>query len=82
MVTDIPVKVLIDNILPFCETKDVLSLGCTNRFFSLVVTGEKTWRKKLAADPSSWKSIYQRFKNPRVSVWGCVPFSIYYATRC
>jgi len=82
MVTDIPVKVLIDNIIPFCEAKDVLSLGCSNRFFSLVVAAEKSWRQKLPVDPSSWKAIYQRFKNPRVSVWGCVSFSFCYVARC
>ena len=36
-ITDIPVALLINRILPFCGAKDVLSLGCTNRFFALVV---------------------------------------------
>jgi len=90
-ITDIPVKVLINNILPFCEAKDALSLGCTNWFFAVVVAGETSWREKLRVDgnftgskttrTSSWKIIPQRFRNARVSIWGCVTFSFCYATK-
>jgi len=86
-ITDIPVDVLIDNVLPFCEAEDVLSLGGTNKFFALVATDEAFWRQKLAVDysftgsettrTSNWKTIYQRFRNPRVFVWGCVIFSFW-----
>jgi len=90
VVTDIPVKVLTDNILPFCETKDVISLGCTNTFFALT-TDKTLWKRKLAvnydfpalgtARTSDWKLIYQRLRNPRVFVWGFVTFSFCYVTR-
>ena len=90
-ITDIPVKVLMDNIFPFCETKDVISLGCTNKFFALILTN-MFWRKKLVVEynftgsetarMSGWKFIYERLKNPRVFVWGCVTFSFCYAIRC
>ena len=36
-ITDIPVGVFIHNLLPLCKIKDALSLGCTNKFFALVV---------------------------------------------
>jgi hypothetical protein len=49
-ITDIPAKILINNVLPFCEAKDVLSLGCTNKFFALVTTDDMFWRQKLAVD--------------------------------
>ena len=85
-IADIPVELLLDNILPFCEAKDVLSLGCTNKLFSLVTTDDMLWKRKLAADynftgsetarTSGWKFIYQRLRNPRVFVWGCVIFSV------
>jgi len=91
-ITDVPVKVLIDNILPLCEIKDVLSLGCTNRFFDFVTTDSTFWREKLAVDYnftgsettgiSSWKFIYQRLRNPQVFVWGCVTLSLHYVMRC
>ena len=84
VITDIPVKIFTDRILSFCEFKDALSLGCTNKFFALVTTDEAFWRRKVAVDynftgsettrTSDWRIIYQRFsnRNPRVFVWGCV----------
>ena len=90
-ITDIPVKVLMSNILPFCKAKDLLSLGCTNWFFALVVAGERSWRRKLKDDANSirsettgtsgWKFIPHRFRNARVSIWGCVTLSLCYATK-
>ena len=84
-IADIPVELLIDNILPFCEARDVFSLGCTNKFFALVTTDDMFWKRKLVVDynftgsetarTSGWKFIYQRLGNPRVFVWGYVIFS-------
>jgi len=85
-IADTPVELLIDNILPFCEVKDVLSLGRTNKFFALIAADDMFWKRKLAIDynftgsetarTSGWKFIYQRLRNPRVFVWGCVIFLI------
>ena len=84
-ITDIPAKLLVDNVLPLCGCKDVLSLGCTNKFFALVANDDTFWRRKLAVDynftgsetarASGWKSIYRKLRNPRVFVWGCVTYS-------
>ena len=73
-----------NNILPFCKAEDLRSLGCTNRFFAVVVVGERFWRGELRGNgkftgsemirTSSRKPIYQRFKNARFSIWGCVTF--------
>jgi len=91
VIMDIPVNVFTDNILPFCKTKDVISLGCTNRFFALVAADETFWKQKLVADhnfpvlgtarTSGWKFLCQRFRNPRVFVWGCVTFLFCYVMR-
>ena len=85
IITDIPIKVFTGNILPFCEVDDVISLGCTNKFFALAATDETFWKQKLAVDynfpvsrtarTSGWKLIYQKLRNPRVFVWGCVTLS-------
>ena len=90
-IADIPVELLIDNILPFCEAKDVFSLGCTNKFFALITTDDMFWKRRLVVDynftgsetarTSGWKFIYQRLRNPRVFVWGYVIFFILYVTR-
>jgi len=87
-----PVELLIDNILPFCEAKDVFSLGCTNKFFALITTDDMFWKRKLVVDynftgsetarTSGWKFIYQRLRNPRVFVWGYVIFSFSMLRGC
>jgi len=89
IITDIPVKIFTDRILPFFKAKEALSLGCTNKFFALVTTDEAFWRQKVAADynftgsetarTSNWKTIYRGFRNPRVFVWGCVIILLCYA---
>ena len=81
-IADVPVEVLIDNILPFCEVNDVVSLGCTNKLFAIVTTDDMFWKRRLAIDynftgsetarTSGWKFIYKRLRNPRVFVWGYV----------
>ena len=81
-IADIPVEVLIDNLLPLCGVKDVYSLGCTNKFFALVTADDLFWKRRLAVDynftgsetarTSGWKFIYHRLRKPRVFVWGYV----------
>lgn len=81
-ITDIPVKVFVDNVLPFCEANDVLSLGCTNKLFALVATDETFWRRKLAIDhnftgwetnkTNGWKFVYQKINKPQLFTWGYV----------
>ena len=87
-ITDIPVRVLINNILSLCKVKDVLSLGCTNRFFALVVADENFWRQRVAVEykftgPETnsicgWKLIYQRLGKPQNFWWRYALFSSCY----
>ena len=88
---DIPARLLINSVLPFCELKDVISLGCTNKFFALVANDDTFWRRRVASNynftgsetvsTSGWKSIYRKLRNPRVFVWGCVTFPLFDVTR-
>ena len=92
-IVDIPAKLLISSVLPFCEAKDVLSLGCTNRFFALVANDDTFWRQRLVNDynftglgvakKGDCKSIYRKLRNLqlRVFVWGCVTFPLSDVTR-
>ena len=83
-IMDLPIKLLTNQILPFCEVRDMLSLGCTNRFFALIMSDGIFWRQKLATDynftgsgtnrTSGWKFIYLRLGKPRLFTWGCVTF--------
>ena len=77
-VTDIPVKLFIDRILPFCEVRDMLSLGCTSKFFALVVDD---YNFTGTARKSGWRFIYRNLRNPRVFTWGCMTFSFSNVTR-
>jgi len=88
VITDIPVKIFTENILPFCKVKDVLSLCCTSKFFALIMTDGMFWKRKAIVDynftgpetakTSRWKFSYQKLRNPRVFVWGCVTFSFFH----
>ncbi|CAL1714558.1 unnamed protein product [Somion occarium] len=79
-ITDIPVEIFLDNLLPILPVSDILRLGCTNRFFYLLTNDEPFWHQRLQRDfnfPSSdtarttgWKFIYKRLTNPKVYVWG------------
>ena len=79
-ITDLPVKLLTNKILQFCEVRDTLSLGCTNKFFALIVNDDGFWKRKLVIDynftgsetnrTSGWKFIYLRFWKPRLFTWG------------
>lgn len=77
---DVPVEVLLDNLLPSVDIRDLLSLACTSKFFSLLCADDMFWKRKLQSDfnfsgagtarTSGWKLIYKGLHNPRVFVWG------------
>ena len=79
-ISDIPVDVLLDNVLPSVPVTDVLHLGSTNHFFATLVSDDLFWKRKLQEDfnfsgagtarTSGWKFIYRGLSNPKVFVWG------------
>ncbi|KII85876.1 hypothetical protein PLICRDRAFT_115016 [Plicaturopsis crispa FD-325 SS-3] len=79
-ITDIPVEVLIDNLLPQIPIRDLLSLAATNRAFTQLAADETFWKRKLQADfnfngndtarTSGWKAIYKGLSRPKVFTWG------------
>ena len=83
-ITDLPVRLLTDRILPFCKVRDMLSLGCANKFFALILSDGVFWRRRLAIDynftgsetnrTTGWKLIYLRLEKPRLFAWGYVRF--------
>ena len=83
-ITDIPIEIFIDNIFPLLPLANLLRLGTTNRFFYLLTADETFWKRKIEQDynfPSSetarntgWRFLYKRLANPKVYVWGYVPF--------
>ncbi|KAI0251809.1 RCC1/BLIP-II [Lactifluus subvellereus] len=77
---DIPVEVLLDNLLPFSQVRDVLSLGSTNKYFAALCADDTFWKRKCQEDfnftsqetarQSGWKNLYRGLNHPRVFVWG------------
>ena len=81
-ISDIPVEVLLDNLLPFAQVNDILSLGSTNKYFAALSADETFWRRKCQEDfnftsqetarQSGWKTLYRGLSYPRIFVWGFV----------
>jgi SCF-associated factor 1 len=77
---NVPVDVLLDNLLPSIPVPDLLNLASTNRFFSILAADDTFWKRKLQDDfnfssagtarTSGWKVIYKGISNPRIYTWG------------
>ncbi|KAN0088441.1 Regulator of chromosome condensation 1/beta-lactamase-inhibitor protein II [Tylopilus felleus] len=77
---DIPVEVLLDNVLPALPVADLLRLGATDHFFASLCNDDTFWKRKLQQDfnfstegtarSTGWKFIYQGLSRPRTFVWG------------
>ncbi|KAI0792170.1 RCC1/BLIP-II [Abortiporus biennis] len=79
-ISDIPVEVFLDNLLPYLSVPDLLRLGTTSHAFQRLTSDETFWHRKLQEDynfsgsetarSTGWKFIYKRLANPEVYVWG------------
>ncbi|KAH7927307.1 RCC1/BLIP-II [Leucogyrophana mollusca] len=77
---EIPLEVLLDNLLPYLPVRDLLHLGLTSRFFATLCNDDTFWKRKLQADFNysdentarigGWKLIYKGLSRPRSFVWG------------
>jgi hypothetical protein len=84
--TDIPVEVFLDNLLPFASARDVLSFGSTNKLFAAICADETFWRRRCHEDfnftsqetarQSGWKTLYRGLNHPRIFVWGFVTMPV------
>src|ERR1700761_5031313 len=85
-ITAIPVEVFLDNLLPFSPTRDVLSLGSTNKFFAAICADETFWKRRCQEDfnftsqetarQSGWKNLYRGLNRPKIFVWGFVTMPV------
>jgi len=72
---EMPLEVFLDHILPSMQISDVLHLGCTNKFFSIISSDDTFWKRRLESDfnfanaetarNSGWKFIYRGIFKPR-----------------
>ncbi|KIK61714.1 hypothetical protein GYMLUDRAFT_42746 [Collybiopsis luxurians FD-317 M1] len=80
VLTDIPIEVFLDVLLPLLPLSDLLHLQRANKFFAALCSDGPFWKKKLSKDfnfpdentarTKGWKFIYLRLMKPRVFVWG------------
>ncbi|KAI0318375.1 RCC1/BLIP-II [Amylostereum chailletii] len=78
--SDLPVEVLIDNLLPSIALEDLVRLGRTNNFFAAVCFDDTFWKRKCQEDfnftsaetarTSGWKALYKGIHRPKLFVWG------------
>ena len=75
-------ELFVDQIFDYLPVREILNLGCTNRFFSSVVADDIFWHRRIQEDfnfsgsdtarQTGWKTIYKRLSNSHVYVWGFV----------
>lgn len=80
VLSDLPVEVLLDNLLPWLAIPDLIHLGETDRFFSRLCNDDTFWKRKLQEDfnftdertarITGWKQIYRGLSDPKTFVWG------------
>ena len=85
-ITDIPVEVFLDNLLPFAPVRDIRSFGSTNKFFAAICADETFWKRMCQEDfnftsqetarQSGWKNLYRGLNHPKIFVWGFVTMSV------
>ncbi|KAG9019201.1 hypothetical protein FRB90_005276 [Tulasnella sp. 427] len=80
-ITDLPVELLLDHVLPTLDLSSLLALAQTNKFFANLCSDDTFWRLKLGSDynftsnadtarESGWKVIYKGIRKPSVYTWG------------
>ncbi|EJU03639.1 RCC1/BLIP-II [Dacryopinax primogenitus] len=79
---NLPVEVLLDQLITFLPLADLAHLGATNRFFHALCNDDILWKRKLIEDfnyskvmdarTSGYKTLYKGMKQPKVYVWGSV----------
>lgn len=82
MLSNLPVELVLDNLFPTLDLRDVLALGATNKSFSTLAEDDTFWKRRLEEDfnfydtrtarRSGWKIIYKGLTNPKTYVWGFV----------
>ncbi len=81
--SELPVELLLDHVLPALNLQSLGRLAQTNKFFALLCADDTFWRIKLQRDynftsnadtarESGWKIIYKGIQKPTVYTWGLV----------
>lgn len=81
-ITDLPVEVMLDVLLPILPNRDLVALGATNKKFANICNDDTFWKLKCdtefnftglgTARKTGWKFIYKGLTKPKAYVWGYV----------
>ena len=85
--SDLPVDIIVHDLLPCLDAQSLVALGSTSKaFHSLILqsgtgTSEVLWRYRLSHDlnfpvsntarSKGWLKLYQKATHPELYVWGC-----------
>ena len=77
---DLPVELLIDNLLPLLPLKDVLALATTSTEYGAICSDDTFWKRKLQKDynfadarsarTKGYKFLYRGVHRAKLYVWG------------
>ena len=77
---ELPLELLLDELLPFLPLRDLLNLFSTNKYFAQIGCDDPFWHRKIQEDYNfnnvatarkhGWKFIYSRLKKSKTFVWG------------
>lgn len=77
---DIPVELIVDNLLPLISLKDLLSLTVVNKAFSIACSDDTFWKRKVKEDynfsdsssarTKGYKFLYRGIHRSQAYVWG------------
>lgn len=81
LLSELPVELLLDQVLPWLTLQSLAALTCTNKFFAVLCSDDTFWKLKLQRDynfslnadtarESGWKIIYRGIRKPAVYTWG------------
>ena len=77
---ELPLELLLDELLPLLPLRDLLNLFSTDKFFAQIGRDDAFWHRKIHEDYNfnhvatarkhGWKFIYSRLKKSKTFVWG------------
>lgn len=77
---DLPLPLVVDNLLPLLDNRDLASLRCVSKHAKSLVEDEVLWKRKVLTDftfpphasarMGGWFNLYTNLSNPSVYVWG------------
>ena len=76
----LPPELILDHILPYLASRDVVALGATNHHLSQLAQDDVYWKARAIEDfnfpagstarKDGWRGVYRRLSGAGVFLWG------------